>query len=814
MQRVMSRWPAAASASAAWIVVLSGTAGAQVSGVISPGPACEVVSRPGFSDSCGCGKARGLWMRERAGLAVHEPAGSVYSEREAPGDTDVLSNDIDIELGIAGETITGSNTIRVRSLVNGLTQFTYRLRGNFTVQRGLSGNGADTNRVTLNGATVAVCTAPPADNSTYGRVVTLDRAYNAGEEFTVRIDYTGTAVSRGFGSIEFQTQPGNSNPVVATLSEAYYAGTWWPAKDGDVLLPGDNGDKATVRLAVTAPNTLRTTANGLLESVTDLSGARRRYQWVTAYPTSTYLVAFCTTVYNTWTRSYTYPLAGGGTGMMPLEFNVYPASDTPANRAAWERTIQMLEAYRPVFGEYPFVAEKYGIYQFPFGGGMEHQTNSGQGTFDESVTAHELAHQWWGDDVTCKTWNNIWLNEGFATYSEALWAERKPGSSGEPALHAAMASRRPSAVSDSVYVYATNSMNRIFSSTYSYRKGAWVLHMLRGMLGDAAFFQMLADYRDAYRGSAATTDDFAAVASAAAGRDLTRYFQQWVYGIGAPAYAYSFAQTTIAGTQYTKLMLRQTQDTLWPGGGAVGSYFEMPVEVQLNPIAGVPSRVVVDNTARQQWFLIPASMTGSVTVDPDRWILETEKVSESYVQGPPRVVASSAGPGAEIAVEDAGVLDIHFSEPALAAANNYASVQVVGPSGSAAFTSNVTTPDGGARLRLTFVQSLVPGTYTVTVPATIAGAGGAGLDGEGSAFPTGDGLAGGAASWTFSVLPACTTDYNQDGGGDTSDVIDLANDIASGTLTFPGSEPDFNQDGGADTSDVIDMANAIASGSC
>src|SRR5262249_15754047 len=154
--------------------------------------------------------------------------------------------------------------------------------------------------------------------------------------------------------------------------------------------------------------------------------------WLTNYKTAPYLWFFSSTNYNQWSRTYTYQLPGGGTGTMPVEFSIYPASDTAANRAAWEKVVDMLGVFSQLFGEYPFVGEKYGIYQFPFAGGMEHQTYTGQGTFVEYVTAHELGHQWWGDNVTCRTWNHIWLNEGFATYCEALWEEFKPGSTGQP----------------------------------------------------------------------------------------------------------------------------------------------------------------------------------------------------------------------------------------------------------------------------------------------------------------------------------------------------------------------------------------------
>ena len=137
---------------------------------------------------------------------------------------------------------------------------------------------------------------------------------------------------------------------------------------------------------------------------------------------------------------------------------------------------------------------------------------TGQGGVSESLTAHELSHQWWGDDVTCRTWNDIWLNEGFATFSECVWEENKTGTPIPLSYKNCILTRKPSNVGGSVYVYDTTDPNRIFSSTYSYKKGAWVLHQLRGVVGDTMFYDILAAHRAAHQGSAATTDDFVAVA--------------------------------------------------------------------------------------------------------------------------------------------------------------------------------------------------------------------------------------------------------------------------------------------------------------
>ena len=465
----------------------------------------------GFDECGGCGKANVLRQRFLAGLPIGEggEGGGThgYSAREALTATDVLHNNLDIEVDPTTGNISGSNTITVKSLVNGLTQFTFMLRSQYVVNT----TGAD-NSVQLNGTTTATATTPGANS--YARTITLDRPYNINEVFTVKIAYSGVADAFAGLWLHRHHHPGRRRrrptDLVETLSEAYFSGTWCgPARTGDFGLPGDNSDKSTMEMAVTAPSTMRTVSNGLLQGIDPVAGGKSRYRWATNYPTSSYLFCICSTPYNTYNATYTYPLPGGGTGTMPVEFNLYPSSDTAANRAVWAKCTDMMAAYRPYYGEYPFINEKYGIYQFNFSGGQEHQTNTGEGVFDESVTSHELGHQWWGDNITCKTWSDIWLNEGFATYTECLWLEHRPGSAGLSDYLAGMQARKPNPTSDSVYVYDTTDMNRIFSTNYTYRKGAWVLHQLRHVVGDTTFYQILQTYRSTFQGSGATTDDFA-----------------------------------------------------------------------------------------------------------------------------------------------------------------------------------------------------------------------------------------------------------------------------------------------------------------
>ncbi|MDO8631044.1 MAG: M1 family metallopeptidase, partial [Phycisphaerales bacterium] len=535
---------------------------------------------------------------------------------EAMGETDVLHNDLTVEITDISTatnscTLTGQNRMKIQSKSSALTTFTIRLRSQFSV------TGA------------SVTTELPGDpipvtvtiNSTSTRTVTLNRSYGMDEVFWLTIPYTGPTVSAFFGSIDVVNHSGAAE--VSTLSEPYYAYTWWPVKDDDDGEPGDNSDKATLDIRVTAPNNFSVASNGLLESITPLSDNRNQYHWSSAYPIATYLVSISATNYNRWNKTYNYP-----GGEMPVEFFIYPEVDAPSNRAAWEKVTDMMAAYRPLFGEYPFINEKYGLYNFSFGGGMEHQTMTGQGGFWENVTAHELAHQWWGDNVTCKTWSDIWLNEGFATYSECLWEEYKSGVQDQAAYFTAIraSNHKPTNDSRSVYIPAVETSNpsRIFDYNLSYKKGAWVLHMLRHVVGDATFFQILHDHRAEYEGSAATTDDFATVAAATYGQDLTWFFDQWVYQAGAPEYRFRWDSVNVGGQEYLHVKIEQEQFFLYP------DVFVMPVDI-VTAVGAPPSKTVtVWNDQRSQYFVWPVSaVPSSVQFDPNQWILRTTPLVNS-----------------------------------------------------------------------------------------------------------------------------------------------------------------------------------------
>ena len=691
-----------------------------------------------------CGKARTLAAR---GFLPGMGPGPTATHLDDLSDTDVLHSALELEVSNLDPDnntclVTGRNTMVIETLAANLTEFTFRLRTHYTI----------TNAYVNTVIPIAVNT-PPHPNTTT-RIAVLDRTYSSGETFALTVEYTGNSVClpESIGSITVDTQP-DDTPVVATLSQPYYAYSWWPVKEGDAGMPGDNTDKYTIELDITVPDNFTVPANGLLQVAETLPGNRKHYHWASNYPIAPSLVCFAATEYNTWTETYAFP---GGT--MPVEFYIYPTHDTPENRAAWEQSLVMLEVYGSLFGEYPFVQEKYGIYQFPFAG-LEHQTMTGQGEeggywpFDEFLTAHELAHQWWGDAVTCKTWNHIWLNEGFASYADALWEEFKPGGA-LPALQSIMALRKSAIVpaSDSVYVSDTEcqTWGNIFDVYTSYWKGSWVLHMLRYMFGDEAFFDVLLAYRERFEYGAATTEDFQAVCEESYGASLEWFFQEWIYGRNSPEYRWGWNTTEVNGKHYLLVHVDQVQDPSW-------QRFTMPIDI----LADGTTHVVF-NGHDPEYFVLPVSgAPTTVAFDPGEWILRADAIEETYVPGPPTVVETFPAPGDQIiSITGVDAVTATFHTNVDVEETHFSLMgQLTGPrSFTIPSKTNVDT------VTLSLGSSLMPDGYTLTVSDGVrASATGLALDGEvddphdPESLPSGDGVAGGDAVIRFTILAPIPT---------------------------------------------------------
>jgi aminopeptidase N len=407
----------------------------------------------------------------------------------------------------------------------------------------------------------------------------------------------------GFGSFVFETSAGA--PWIWSLSQPYGARDWWPCRDH----PLDKVD--SMDILVTLPGNLKVGSNGRLAGVLDAGPGLHTYHWQTRYPISTYLVSVTAgpfVEFSDWFRT------GDNDSLQILNY-VLPGSYA-VFRPALAKTVQMLGVFTTLFGPYPFLREKYGHSQFGIGGAMEHQTMTSTTTPEEDVLAHELAHQWFGDMITCASWQHLWLNEGFATYSEALYREQAYGPDEYRRL---MDDRMDRALGFSGTLFAsdTSSVRELFDSRGVYSKGASVLHMLRGVLGDSLFFRSLG----AYAGDAelqygsATTEDFQRTCENVMGVDLDWFFREWVYGENYPQYLITWETVDHEHDVETTLRIRQQTFTTNP------LYFTMPVDARLRGGSGDTTFRLWNDREDQSWSLRTPFRPTSVSVDPDRWIL-------------------------------------------------------------------------------------------------------------------------------------------------------------------------------------------------
>ncbi|MCC6841385.1 MAG: peptidase M1 [Flavobacteriales bacterium] len=434
-------------------------------------------------------------------------------------------------------------------------------------------------------------------------IVDLPGTLDSGQLDSLTISYQGAPPNTGFGS--FITDEHQGDPVLWTLSEPYGAKDWWPCKD-------DLNDKIdSLDCFVTTPLGQRAAGHGLLVGA-DTTGNQVTWHWRHRYPIDTYLVAVAVTNYQV-DEQYAQ-LANDSLLMLTY---AYP-EDLPGAAAAATELLPVITLFDSLFGAYPFANEKYGHAQFGWGGGMEHQTMSFMGTFHPEIMSHELAHQWFGDKVTCGSWEDIWLNEGFATYLSGLDYEFL-GPVYWPGWKQGKVDHITSLPDGSVFCDDTSTTDRIFSSRLTYSKGAMVLHMLRWVCGDSAFFQGVRNYLNdpglAY--GTALTDDLKGHLEASSGLDLTGFFADWYTGQGYPSYTVIWSQGP-GGTVSVNL----SQTTSHPSV----DFFEMPVPVRFSG-GGQDSTVVLQHTANDQEFTFDLPFTvEQVVFDPEIWLVSAQNL--------------------------------------------------------------------------------------------------------------------------------------------------------------------------------------------
>lgn len=428
------------------------------------------------------------------------------------------------------------------------------------------------------------------------KIPTPEETLTEGYDFNVQIFYHGQPTSTGFGSFNYDTY--NGIPHIWTLSEPYGARDWWPCKDD----PSDKAD--SLEISVTLQEEQIVVSNGLLIEEVSIGNNLKKYTWFESYPISTYLVSITSYPYTVWHDEY----IGLNGDTLPLDFYVYP-DHYEIVHDNYLLTKDMMKIFAEKFGEYPFMNEKYGHAEFGRGGGMEHQTISSMGGYSEWLIAHELGHQWWGDLVTCSDFHHIWLNEGFARFSEAIWVEASNGSE----AYKNYWSNHTYYGSGTIYVEDPSTTSQIFNGNLTYNKAGWVVHMLRGVLGDSLFFEALQSYayNDSLAYDAVTTEDFKLVCENVSGLELDSFFEQWIYGEFYPKYSLSWNMNN--GNQ---LQINISQFQNW-------QFFKMPIEIAVFTDLDT-FRLKVDNHGLSQDYLINSvnGVVQRVELDPENWILK------------------------------------------------------------------------------------------------------------------------------------------------------------------------------------------------
>lgn len=437
----------------------------------------------------------------------------------------------------------------------------------------------------------------------HGVVLNFPATIAAAAKDSVSIYYQGDPANTGLGSFYQGLHAGI--PVIWTLSEPYGAREWWPCKNSLT----DKIDSIDVILS--CPQQYQGTSNGIMVSNT-VTGPTRTSVFKHRYPIATYLIATAVTNYQIYDETVTV-----GSDAIALQSFVYPESGTGFTGYK-SFTDNCFKTYTKWFGDYPFKNEKYGHTQWGWNGGMEHQTNSFVIIPTPTLQAHELAHQWFGDRITCGSWQDIWLNEGFATYLSLLFVE-----DGYPSFFkSTQRGIYNIALIDSagsVFCTDTTDENRIFSSKLSYNKGAYVVQMLRWVMGDSAFARgvrrYLADPALSY--GFAKTADLQRNLEAEHGKSLDYFFQQWVYGEGYPNYSASWSQNK--NNFITLNLIQSTTAKSTP-------FFRMPVPLLLKNGSQSKTVVVQHDFSGQSFTLNPGFAVDSIFIDPDLWLLSKIKV--------------------------------------------------------------------------------------------------------------------------------------------------------------------------------------------
>lgn len=508
--------------------------------------------------------------------------------REQQYDVEFYFLNLDIEADSSA--ISGNVLMKSKSLITGLDTIAVELASNLLI---------DSATASLNAGTFM--TAEVIRKNTEVNIK-LPFTADSNDIIETRIFYHGiptpsTALNSGFWSSNTPT------PHKFSASPPYNSYTWWPCKQ--VLT--DKADSSW--FFITTGNSSRALSNGLLTDTVTLPNNKTRWEWKSKYPIDFYNISF---VVGSFTETIQYWHPEGRTDSMALKF--YNYTPAPSNLIQ-----NILEVFSNLYGLYPFYSEQLAISKVGLSGGIENQTSISMGA--DGVAVHEIAHQWWGCNTTCASWNDVALNEGFAEYSIAIYEEFETGVSNPSKRINRITNFEGSATSKpngSMYGPGdTTSVagfgNGVFADqAMFYRKAACVYNTLRFEISnDSIFFNGLKNYQTQFSGKAATGKDLKNVMEAASGKDLTDFFNQWYYGFGYPTFSAKWKQLN------NLLSIELTETASSPKT----PLFKTPLEIKIQYSDGdTIIRVYVADSVTNLNFTGSRTVTGLV-IDPNQWII-------------------------------------------------------------------------------------------------------------------------------------------------------------------------------------------------
>lgn len=496
--------------------------------------------------------------------------------------------------------ISGNVKSTAKVVAASLDSFAFVLHQNHTIDS-VYVNGAKRNFVRRDSLVLATAGSAIAQNQLFDAVVYYKGTCPTGG---------GAAIGDGYN---MDTSPSWGNEVTWSLSESLCAYQWFPCKQ-DLK---DKIDSSWVFATTDSTNLVG--SNGLLKNVVVI-GNKKRFEWKSKYPIDYYLISVATAKYKQY-NLYAKPQYLAPDSIFIQNF-IY---DNAINNVAWNtqktalnKIKQTIELESDLFGMYPFYKEKYGHCMAPLGGGMEHQTMTTLGFFDFEIDAHELGHQWWGDNVTCKAWKDIFINEGWASYTEYLCDQYLPAISGTSAS-SKMNSVHNNVMSQpggSCYFTNADTMDAsvIFDSRLTYDKGSAVIHMLRYAINnDSTFFNAIRSFQNTYKGSTASVIEFKTFMETYTSKNFTQFFNQWYYGEGYPTFNVTWNQ--IGNNFLIKSIQTQSMPSSVP-------LFITDIDYRVSRTAKPDTIIRLTHAQATENYSL--SLTGTVTsvfLDPSNWIL-------------------------------------------------------------------------------------------------------------------------------------------------------------------------------------------------